>query len=173
MKVAVIRIIFLGLAVGRVTEASFFSPLFAFSCTTFGVSCPDEPPSCQIELKADCTFAGASLCRTCYDCTVEMSAAREETAGSSTTTKIRSVTASTNFAGERDLTGQVAGRTVGSGGNVVVTLSGTVDTSNPLERGGTYEWTLDFHIEGVGETDGEVACADRGVWLFEAPNGKF
>ena len=74
---------------------------------------------------------------------------------------LTSLVAMTNFAGTIDLTDQVAGQTVGPGGQVLVTLSGTIDTSTRRE------YTLMFSIEGVRNPDG-ATCSGMNTITFEA-----
>jgi hypothetical protein len=78
------------------------------------------------------------------------------------TVTLTSLVAMTNFAGTIDLTNQVTGQTVGAGGNIVVTLSGTIDTTTRRE------YTMMFTIEGV-RGDG-VPCFGVSTLTFEAGN---
>jgi hypothetical protein len=82
------------------------------------------------------------------------------TASSDSLAKLTSLVVMTNFAGTIDLTNQVQNQTIGSDGDVVVTFSGTVDTS--VRR----EYSLLLIIEGV---DGDRSdCSGMSTWKFEA-----
>ena len=74
---------------------------------------------------------------------------------------LTTLTMQTSFAGDIDLTDQVAGQTVGPGGEVVVTLEGTIDVST-RER-----YTMFYNIEGTRNADGEL-CTGQDMISFEA-----
>jgi hypothetical protein len=70
------------------------------------------------------------------------------------------LTVDTNFAGQLDLTDQVAGVTVEPGGSVVATLEGEVDFST------AQTYTLEFNIEGTNAS-GDF-CVGQEIVSFEA-----
>jgi len=67
---------------------------------------------------------------------------------------LTSLTINTNFAGDFDFSDQVAGKTVGPGGDVVVTLEGQIDTSYQ------HRFTLFYYMEGTRNADGELCTGD-------------
>jgi len=74
---------------------------------------------------------------------------------------LTSLTMQTNFAGDIDLTDQVAGQTAGPSGNVVVTLEGSIEVS------GRQRYIMFYNVEGARNADGEL-CTGTDMISFEA-----
>lgn len=77
---------------------------------------------------------------------------------------LQTLTASTNFAGDLDLSDQVAGRTIEPGSApVIVTLEGTINASSQMR------YTLFFEITGIIEATGQP-CTGMDMLSFIAGN---